>query len=421
MQFCLSVLSPTSETRVVVRVVHVIHSMDARSGGPAYHIRNLVPRQVSAGHQVAVLATDARKDASMTRQEYGRNILDDRTLSGAEIHLGRAWGKRWPWSTISYSPSCADWLKRRISEPKTRPDIVHIHGIFSHVTHVAAQTAAIRGVRYIVRTTGALDDPCFNMRHRRSKELACRLFLYRQLKMAAAVDTTSELEAKYILQRVPAARVCVTPQGADLPQLDSSDCSTCLLDEFPELRGKQILLYMGRVTPKKRLELLVDALALLRSECPNLVLLVAGNNDGHLQSVENRVKSHDLQDRVVFAGFLQGRLKRGAFACAKLFALPSIDENFSVAVVEAMAHGVPTLVTPEVGSHTHVDNSGGGLTVGGNAPAIAEGTRKILQANHDEMARKARGYVADNLTWPRIYEKVDHMYHRSLESQLPIL
>ena len=117
---------------------------------------------------------------------------------------------------------------------------------------------------------------------------------------------------------------------------------------------------------------------------------------------------------VVFAGFIQGEFKHGAFAAAELFALPSMHENFGIAVVEALAYGLPALVTPEVASHVYVDRSGAGITVEGNTEAIADGLKKLLEGDGSEMAGRGRPFVEQNLSWSSTVEQLGEVYRECL-------
>jgi len=121
---------------------------------------------------------------------------------------------------------------------------------------------------------------------------------------------------------------------------------------------------------------------------------------------------------VVFAGFLEGEAKQEALAGADLFVLPSIDENFGIAVVEAMAHGLPVVVTPGVAAHVYVDQSGGGLTVEGTVESLAEGMRKILNGDGPAMGRRARAFIEQYLSWPAVMRQYDQMYRDAIGSDL---
>ncbi len=402
-----------------MKVLHVIHSLDLRSGGPSHVIRQLIRQQVRVGHEVALVATDRQSgepwDAS---EEYTRRMMADPALAGAEVFVGRAFGRRRPWLTYAFSPACRRWLKRKMQSRQTRPDVVHIHGTFSHLTNVAAKIARHYGIPYIVRLAGNLDAKCFHTGRRFLKRLFFRSLLLTDLRRAAAIHATSIAEAEELRELLPATRVEVVPLGTPLPA-DPATAGERFLEQFPELAGRRIVLYMSRIAPKKRLELLVESIASLRSAYPDIMLLVAGHDAGHLPVVEQAVARWGMHDHVKFTGFLEGDLKSGAFAAAELFALPSIDENFGVCVIEAMAHGLPVLLTPGVASHVYVDKSGAGETVEGTAELFADGIDRLLAAEPKVLGAKGREYVAEHLSWSKIASEVDLLYELAISSACP--
>ncbi len=394
-----------------MKVLHVIHSLDLRSGGPSNAIRCLVGEQVRARHLVSLVATDRQSaEPWAPRNQYLRQMLRDPAFQGAEVFLGRALGRRRPWLRYAYSPECKRWLRRKLIRAETRPDLIHIHGGFSHLTSAAAAMARRRGIPYVLRPAGCLDLACYRSGHRRLKQMFSQLHLKKDALGAAVVQATMPAEAEEIHRWLPGVRVKVVPLGAAVPDLDLDHAAEEFFAKFPELRGRRLLLYMSRIAPKKRLELLVEAIAALRAELPDLTLLVAGHDAGHLEAVEAAIRRLHVADRVVFAGFLQGELKHGALAASHLFALPSVDENFGVAVVEAMAHGVPVIVTRGVGTHVFVDKSGCGRTVDGGVPSIAEAVRCLLSGKRQLLGQRGRRFVEEHVSWRAISRQLDDLY-----------
>lgn len=398
----------------VRRVLHVIRSVDLLTGGPAIVIRKLVREQVRQGHQIAVLATDVQEDPSEARGAVAARMLSDPDFAGVELHQERAWGRRGAWHTFAYSPQCRRWLRSRLSG-RDRPDLIHIHGVLTHVCSVAAAMARRWRIPYLIEPYGSLDSRLLrNEGHHRLKRLYTWLFVARELRCAACVHPASEHEAQELTRWVAPERLHVIPHGVELPRVDLDAAKRSLLARFPALKGRRVILFMSRVEAQKRPELIVEAMARLRPTHADLTLLVAGNDFGHMQTLASVVKQHGLEDAVIFAGFLQGDLWHGAFAAADVLVLPSVDENFGLAAVEAMAHGVPAIVSPGVAAHTYVDQSGGGLTVEGNAVAIAEAISRVLEESPLIIGRRGRDFVSKNLSWQVAVERIDRVYDEIL-------
>ncbi|TWU06968.1 2-deoxystreptamine glucosyltransferase [Symmachiella macrocystis] len=398
-----------------MKILHVIHSVDPRSGGPSHAIRSLLSAQIAAGKDVSLLATTTQSaEPWEPRERYVEIMLADPSFFGAEVHLGRAYGRRHPLNRFAFSPDCNRWLHRTLSEANTRPDLVHIHGTFSHLTNSAARAARKFRVPYIVRPAGNLDPQCFRMGSHWLKQIFTQFTLRTDLCHAAFVHAMSEDEEQAILSWLPENRIHVIPHGIAIPEINDDNSRQELYARFPELRGKRVLLFLGRIAAIKRPEVAVRAMAQLRLDFPDSVLLIAGHDAGHLSETRDAVESCGLTDDIVFSGFLSGRLKQAALTVADVFVLPSIHENFGVAVVEAMAHGTPVVVTPEVATHVFVDNSGAGLTVPGNADAFAEAIARILSANPMEMGLRGRQYVEKHLTWPVVETELTSFYKMAI-------
>jgi glycosyltransferase involved in cell wall biosynthesis len=392
-----------------------MRTLDPHTGGPGLAIRKIVAGQVARGHRVSLLATTVQaKTPWAPRDEYVKQMQSDRAFDGAEVHQGTAFGRGRLWMNYAFSPECRRWLRRRLADRQSAPDVVHIHEAFNHITCITAATARRNSVPYIVRPAGSLDDMCVAMGHHRLKQAFLWLSLGKAMRHAARVQATGLPEAEQLRRWVPSERIRVVPHGVDVPHDDPARLRPLLLAEFPQLRGKRVLLFMSRIHPIKRLGLLLEGFGRVHHDCPDLALLVAGQDRGDLAAARAAVQRLRLENAVVFAGFLQGELKQGAFAVADLFVLTSLHENFGMAAVEAMASGLPVLVTPGVASHVYVDQSRGGMTVEENAEAVAAGIREILAGDPAGMGRRGRDYVEEHLSWPAVLDQLDRLYRECL-------
>jgi glycosyltransferase involved in cell wall biosynthesis len=394
-----------------MKILHVIHSLDLRSGGPSHAIRQMCRAQADAGIEVSLLATNVQSSEPWApRDEYVEKLRNDGSFEGIEVVVHDAYGRKGPWHRYAYSPNSRRWLLHRLRDRRLRPDVVHIHGVFSHVTASAASVARANRIPYIVRPTGALDPGCYESGSRWLKRAFTKLLLQRDLRDAAFIHATSEAEALSMRRWVSSDQIRIVPLGVEVPQFDRTTAAESLLRKLPVLRGRRIVLFVARVAPIKRAELLVEAMAQLHNMMPDVALLIVGQDSGGMHAVQEAVARHALHESVIMPGFLQGADKQAAFAAAEVFALASSHENFGIAVVEAMAHGLPVLVTPGVASHVFVDASGCGHTVEGTAESIATGLREILAGDHRRMGRRGREYVAEHLAWPAIIRQLDTLY-----------
>jgi len=273
----------------------------------------------------------------------------------------------------TFSWPLAVWLARHVSEF----DVIHIHALFSFATLPAAFWARRRGVPYIVRPLGTLSQ--WGMEHRRPwlKRLSFRFLESRILRHAALVHYTCEqehLEAAQLNVTAP-AKIISNP----LPNESEGSVAGQFRAQHPELLNRRIILFLSRVDAKKGLELLLPAFAKVRQELPGTSLVLAGSGDPNfIGRLKAQAASLEIESAVLWAGFLTGSEKWAALADADVFVLPSHSENFGIAVVEAMAAGIPVVVSDQVGIHREITTANAGLTVSRDIEGLADSLIKLL-------------------------------------------
>jgi glycosyltransferase involved in cell wall biosynthesis len=276
------------------------------------------------------------------------------------------------------------WLARHAGDY----DLVHIHALFSWAAVAAAACSAWRGVPYVIRPLGTLSR--WSLAHQRPllKRLSLWLVENRVLSGAMRIHYTSELERVEGAQIINRHATTVVPLGVDLTWVDRSPEAGWLRRRAPHLAGRTVLLFMSRLDPKKGLDLLLAAFARLAHREKRLALVVAGSGSSDFElSLHQKALSLGIQDDVLWAGFLEGEEKLSALAEADVFVLPSYSENFGIAVVEAMAHGLPVIISDQVGVSREVTAAGAGIVVSCEVEAIAGAIRHLV--THPEVRRGA--------------------------------
>jgi glycosyltransferase involved in cell wall biosynthesis len=147
------------------------------------------------------------------------------------------------------------------------------------------------------------------------------------------------------------------------------------LRKFPHLRNQRLLLFLGRIHPKKGCDLLIDAFAAVAQRDPTLHLVMAGPDSVNLQPGLARRAAELGVTRITWAGMLSGDLKWGAFRAAEAFVLPSHQENFGIAVAEALACRLPVLISDKVNIWREIKQDRAGFV----AEDSASGTVGLLQ------------------------------------------
>ncbi len=346
-----------------MKVLHVLRSIDPKGGGTSEGVRTLAQAQIAAGYQVTTVALD------------GPNLVHSHP--GTTHLLGPVV------STYGRTSALESWLAQHVAEF----DVTVIHGLWQYHGFAARKACLKAGVPYTVFPHGML-DPWFKrtypLKHVK-KWLYWPWGEYRVLRDAAAVLFTAEEERQaarrsFWLYHV---REEVVGFGTEPPPEDSETQREAFLARFPVLRGKRLLLFIGRVHPKKGVDLLMRAFA---AHGGDLHLVMAGPDpDGMRPALEQLAGT--AASRITWTGMIQGAEKWGAFRAADAFILPSHQENFGVAVAEALACGLPVLISRRVNIWREIDQAGAGWMAEDDDAGCAELVRRWTGSSADQRVR----------------------------------
>lgn len=335
--------------------LHLIRSLDPGSGGPAEGLRQLCLSTRRLGHATTVVTLDGPQAPWLA------------AFPGQVEAVGPGWG------TYGYAPRLLPWLRARAGGF----DAVVVHGLWQFHGLAAGWTLAERDLPLFVFPHGML-DPWFARQYplkHLKKRAYWQLAEHRLLRTSRAVLFTTAEEARLAQQTFGAldARAEVLGFGLDLDEEAHAAATSGLLAEaWPALRGRRLVLFLGRLHPKKGCDLLLEGFARCAWLDPSLHLVMAGPDDaGWRAELERQAATLGLQDRVTWTGPLYGAMKWSAFAAADVFALPSHQENFGVSVAEALAMGVPVLVSREVNIWPGIVEDGAGFAEADSAEGVA--------------------------------------------------
>ena len=384
-----------------MKILYVAASLAAVHGGPSKMCLEMAQTMAALGHEVDIFTTD--QDGTDGRL----NVPLDKPVrcNGVNIYYFRAdILKAWPATSIALARA----LKAHIQDY----DIVHSHSLYlSHGLAVAHYCRKYH-VPYLVRPCGAL-DPIIFRRHRVRKAVFEHLFERRNFVDAAAIHFTSQDELVNASRVFPSHNGIVIPLGLNLEEYNDRGADYLLRKTYPELVDRRIVLFLGRIDFKKGLDLLIPAFADVAKSRPDIHLVVAGpDSTGYGANLWRWIREQGIESRVLMTGMLQGDLKLAAFREAEFFVLPSYGENFGVAVTEAMACGLPVIISDQVAIWDAVESSGAGLVVQCNVPSVAAAMSQLLDDRTlaKEMGNAARRAAEDFYSWPMIGKKLEEEY-----------
>jgi glycosyltransferase involved in cell wall biosynthesis len=376
------------------RVLHVIPAVAARYGGPSAAVIGMSRALAVAGWSVLVATTDADGDSRLP-VPIGQ-VTDHQGV--ATIFYPRTASEAYKWS-----PALATWLKARASDF----DLVHVHSVFSHSSIAAGRACRASGVPYIVRPLGTL-DPWSLTRRRLAKRVLLGTAVRRLLSGATCLHYTSAEE-----QRLAETAVRRLPRGVVVPL--GVDDTLFAVARDPREAASDVLLSMGRLDPKKGIDLLIDAFHAAIAAPGHLGdwrLVIAGSGaDSYVAHLKARAAGGAASGRIEFSGWIAGDQKAALLRSAAVFVLPSLQENFAIAVAEAMACGVPAIVSPAVNLAPEIEREGAGWVA---ARDIRSLSAVIARACEDEAGRARRGLaaqrVAERFRWPVVARELGAMY-----------
>lgn len=372
-----------------MKILHAIQSMSPADGGPPQSVRNLVRAYKEIKVDAAILCQDAPDAEFLTDLNVPVYALGKRT------------------NGFGYNRALRPWLRANLAQF----DAVVIEGLWSYMSLIVPREAQRKRIPYGVFTHGAL-DPWFNQRYP-LKKLKKQIFWrwqYPALREARALLFTGEIErdlaatsfqpSQWQAEVVPFG--IMDPEGDPVQQREAWALQAPALFAADGVRDgvrdsvrdsvkdavkvgskadskigqvHRYLLFLGRIHEKKGCDMLLSAFITVAQQFPDLHLVIAGPDSGGLEArLQQQARLAGLSARVHWPGMLLGDAKWGAIRNCDAFVLPSHQENFGIAVVEALACARPVLISDQVNLWPGVKADGAGLI----ERDTAEGTVQLL-------------------------------------------
>jgi glycosyltransferase involved in cell wall biosynthesis len=285
-------------------------------------------------------------------------------------------------------------------------DVVLGHGLWKYSSLASHRWHRITGRPYIIHPHGML-DPWAVRNAQWKKRLAYIAYERAHLANAACLRALNEEEAGAIRDFGLRNPICVIPNGVDLPELSTNHAAPWNADE-----SRKVLLYLGRLHPKKNLPALLEAwktTGATSSDKQEWRLVIAGwDQNNHEAELKQQARALGIEGSVHFAGPLFGAEKTAAYQHADAFILPSLSEGLPMVVLEAWAQAKPVVMTPECNLPEGFA-AGAALSTGKTADAIAETLRDLFEMDDAErkaMGERGRALVSKKFLWPKIAEEM---------------
>jgi len=377
--------------------------MHPLAGGPPIVVERLCLLTPSEGWDVSVITTslycndDGSELESSLRQRIDATVLP---ISKPRI-LRRAYR-----------------AKEVIDKAVRAADIVHLHGLWHPLNAIARKACARHGRKYVLMPHGMLDPYCLRQKQwrkrmylvaaeRRNLEGASRIIYTTFGEQQAAQESLSWLGAGEII-----------PLGADSPpDMPRQTARGAFINLFPQVANRRCLIFLGRIHPKKGLERLLAVLPEISRRHPSVLLIIAGDGEqSDVRALKNLVQFKNIGSHVLFTGMVEGETKWSALACAEVFILPSKQENFAIAVAEAMHSGLPVVITNKVNSWPFIEKAQAGFVIEEDYAELEIAKRLDELLSDPDRARcmgsRGKDFANQYFSWQRVKKSMISLYDR---------
>lgn len=385
-----------------MRVLQVVDSLDPVHGGPPSVVLRMAAAQALAGAEVWLYSIE----------RPGREADIEHTLCGIPgiEHVRRI-------SEICTSRldrlrgiSARAFLRRMHKEF----DLVHVHGFWRPSLHAILAESGRGHLPYVITPHGMLARWSLLQKPVR-KKIALALAWRKLTQKALFLHALTRAEEEDLTRLGIRSAVEVVPNGFFLEEIGNLPPPGAFLSAHPELEGQRYILFLARLHYVKRVDLLIRAFAKVARSIADIRLVLAGPDCGMQGQLQHLLDGLNLGGRVHLTGPLYGRQKYAAMRDALCFCQSSVYETFSMSILEAMALGVPPVITREC-NFDEVEASGAGIVVDGDEDRLAEALLKycVDGTSRDAAAARARQLVTTKYTWSAVAARMLEAYEQRL-------
>jgi glycosyltransferase involved in cell wall biosynthesis len=365
-----------------MKILYVIPDLSRATGGPVTALAGLSEAHAAMGVDVAIATT-------------GWDFHHAPSLTEVDVHTFPCLWARWRWA-----PGLGTFLTEKIRNY----DLVCIESLWQYPTWKAASICRAAGVPYVVSTNGMLEAWSVSQKAWK-KQPYLRWFEGESLRGAAALHATSEMEYVNSAMARWNRWAVVLPLGLPQRAYTTVPKSGLLGKRFRELADNRFVLFLGRVHYKKQPEVAIGAFGRIADKFPDTVLVIAGPCEpSYITRLKELSQDLGIGERVIFTGMLEGETILQAYSAATVFILPSLQENFGLAVAEAMAMQCPVIVSDQVQLAPAITEAEAGMVRRPTVEEMSDALEHVL-TNEDlriHMGQNGRKLVLERFTWQAV-------------------
>ncbi len=379
-----------------MKILQVVPFFAEKRAGEVNVCFNLSKQLAHRGHDVTIVTTDFELDNRCVNlvTDAGARLIPFHCAMNVQLLL--------------ISPSIRKWLAHHVQAF----DIIHMHTWRSYQNAVVHNCATRRHLPYILQAHGSGSPPTEKRNLKRLFDWvsgtglladACRLIAVSEVEVVQYTDNGADKN-----------KIAIIPNGIDASRYRELPPRGQFRSQYGITAGK-VILYLGRLHRRKGIDFLIAAFSGVAREVLDSVLVIAGPDEGYRREAYELVCSHGLQDRVQFVGFVDD--PRAAYRDADVLVYPSEHEIFGLVALEAIMCGTPVIVTEGCGCGDLVqEGSFGSVVPQGKVDQLKEAILHIIQNGEEsqEMVRKGRQYIEQNLSWDSIVQHIEKLYENCI-------
>ncbi len=403
--------------------MHILHILNGykpayRLGGTVFTGFEIAERQVRLGHRVTVFASNSNLDEDLAIEP---NVAHD--VSGVSVwyfarrELVREYLPFIPYLSRSSGFLYTPEMKRALEKIMPSVDLVHAHAPFTYPM-IAASRVAFRFERPLVYQQHGVFDPGRLQYRGAKKRLYIRMIEKPIMDRASVLLALTEAEVASYRALGVKTDCRVVPNGVDANQYGVDHPEPGFLPK-QITSSSFVVLFMSRMHPQKGASRLLEAFLSCHHQLPNPVLVLAGPDEyGFETQFRDQVRERGAESRVVFAGMVNGDIKRHLLSRANLFCLPSDGEGFSMAILEALASRTPVLISPQC-HFPDVETAQAGFVVDSSPSSLTKALQE-LSARPEELkacGERGRALVESRYTWDRVVNQLLSVYETACAKQ----
>ena len=386
----------------VVKILQVTNFFKPswESGGPARVAYEISKKLVERGHDVTVYTTDGFN--VRLNVEKNKPVFVDGIKTYYFRNLSSYLARKAFFPIPYYLPIVA---RKEIKNF----DIIHIHEHRTILASVVHHYAKRYNVPYILQSHGSV-FPLFQKQLLKNK---CGQFLGNDvLRCASRVIALNYNEAEqYKIMDVKNEKIIILPNGIDaFKYANINNACGGFIKKYGIGRNKKLILYLGRLNKTKSIDLLINAFSDLSAKLDNTILILAGPGGDYQSTLEDLVRALNLNDKVLFTGFISDEEKRMAFIDSDIFVTPSFS-GFPITFLESCACGTP-IITTSIGDELGWIHNNVGYVVGNDKDELTDAMLNILtnESLRTQFGDKGKQLALTDFDWNNIINKLENNY-----------